>query len=73
MMLENVNGEVAQAFVDLLITVGVKSYDNLVALARYGNFFRNNAPYVAVLEMLDGEKAFEGLYRYVMEIPYLTK
>ncbi len=68
MTLETASGEAAQAFVDQLIAEGGNSYDNLVALARYGYFCKNNALIVAILELLDGEEAFGGLYRKVGEV-----
>lgn len=68
MTLENASAEAAQAFVDQLISEGGNSYDNLVALARYGYFCKNNALYVAILELLDGEEAFSGLYRKAGEV-----
>jgi hypothetical protein len=68
MSLENASSEVAQTFVDQLIAEGGNSFDNLVALARYGYFCQNNALYVAILELLDGEEAFGGLYRKVGEV-----
>ncbi len=68
MTLENASGEAAQAFVDQLITEDGNSDDNLVALARYGYFCKNNALYVAVLELLDGEEAFAGMYRKAGEV-----
>lgn len=68
MTLENASAEAAQAFVDQLITEGGNSYDNLVALARYGYFCKNNVLYVAILELLDGEEAFGGLYRKAGEV-----
>jgi hypothetical protein len=66
--LETASGEAAQAFVDQLISEGGNSYNNLVALARYGYFCKNNALYVAILELLDGEEAFGGMYRKVGEV-----
>jgi len=68
MTLENASDEAAQAFVDQLITESSNNYDNLVALLRYGYFCRNNALYVAILELLDGEEAFGGLYRKLGEV-----
>ncbi|MBN2148764.1 MAG: hypothetical protein JW726_15355 [Anaerolineales bacterium] len=66
--LETASAEATQAFVDRLIAAGDNNYDNLLALARYGRFCRNNALYVAILELLDGAEAFEGMYRKVGEV-----
>lgn len=66
--LESASAEAAQAFVDRLIAEGRNSLDALYALARYGRFCRNDALYVAILELLDGSEAFEGLYRTVGEV-----
>jgi len=57
--------EEVQAFIDILIQEQQNTYDNLVGLARYGRFSRNNAVYVAILELLDGSEALEGMYRKV--------
>ncbi len=65
---ENASAEVAQAFVDRLIDEGANSLEALYALARYGRFCRNDALYVAILELLDGSEAFDGLYRKVGEV-----
>jgi hypothetical protein len=55
------------AFCDLLIQEGQNTYDNLVTLARYGRFLKNNEIYVAILELLDGAEAQPNLYRKVGE------
>jgi hypothetical protein len=52
----------ARAFVAILVTEELNTWDNLVALARYGRFIKNDPVYVAVLELLDGSEALEGLY-----------
>jgi hypothetical protein len=52
----------ARAFSDLLVAEGRNSYENYLALARYGRFLKNDPVYVAVLELLDGSEAMEGLY-----------
>jgi hypothetical protein len=66
--LESANAEVTQAFVDLLLTEGANSYENLIALARYGRFCKNDILYVAILELLDGAEAFEGFNHKVGEV-----
>jgi hypothetical protein len=55
-------------FCKILIQEGQNTYDNLLALARYGLFIKNNAIYVAILEVLDGAEAQPNLYKKVGEI-----
>jgi hypothetical protein len=52
----------ARAFSDHLVAQGRNSYDNYLALARYGRFLKNEPVYVAVVELLDGSEALERLY-----------
>jgi hypothetical protein len=51
-----------------LIDEGINSYDNLLALARYGRFIKNNVIFVAMLELLDGAEAQPNLYKKVGEL-----
>lgn len=62
------NAETTWAFSSLLIREGQNTYDNLVTVARYGRFMKNNEIYVAVLELLDGEEAQPNLYKKVGEL-----
>lgn len=55
------------AFCKILIQEGQNTYDNLLALARYGRFMKNNDIYVAILELLDGAEAQPNLYQKVAE------
>lgn len=55
------------AFCKILIQEGQNTYDNLVTVARYGRFTRNNEIYIAILELLDGEEAQPNLYKKVAE------
>lgn len=55
------------AFCKILIHEGQNTYDNLVTVARYGLFTRNNEIYIAILELLDGEEAQPNLYKKVAE------
>jgi len=55
-------------FCKILIEEGQNSYDNLLALARYGRFTKNNTIYVAMLELLDGAEAQPNLYKKVGEV-----
>jgi hypothetical protein len=55
-------------FSKILIDEGNNSYDNLLALARYGRFTKNYTIYVAMLELLDGAEAQPNLYKKVGEL-----
>ena len=55
-------------FCNGLILEGQNTYDNLLAIARYGHFIKNNAIYVAILELLDGAEAQPNFYKRVGEI-----
>lgn len=52
-------------FCKVLIQERQNTYDNLLALARYGRFTRNNDVYVAILEVLDGAEVQPNLYQKV--------
>ena len=56
------------AFCKILIQEGQNTYDNLLAIARYGRFMKNNEIYVAILELLDGAEAQPNLYQKVGEL-----
>jgi hypothetical protein len=62
------DAETAWAFCNLLIQEGQNTYDNLVTVARYGRFMKNNEIYVAILELLDGAEAQPNLYKKVGEV-----
>ncbi|HNS50185.1 MAG TPA: hypothetical protein PKO09_03300 [Anaerolineae bacterium] len=55
--------EDAQLFARQLIGEGHNSYDDLVALARYGRFIGSDTVYVAVVTLLDGAEALQNLHR----------
>jgi hypothetical protein len=55
----------AWQFSKILIQEGQNTYDNLLALARYGLFVKNNDVYVAILELVDGAEAQPNLYKIV--------
>jgi len=57
----------AWAFSKSLIAEGQNSEENFITLARYGLFIKDNAVFVAFLEVLDGGEAQENLYRRVAE------
>ncbi len=52
-------------FCSMLIQEGQNSYDNLLALARYGRFIKDNIVFVAMLELLDGAEVQQNLYQRV--------
>ncbi len=58
----------AWQFSQMLIDEGQNTYDNLLALARYGMFIHNNDVYVAILELVDGAEAQPNLYKRVGEL-----
>ena len=57
--------DAARAFASKLIESGDNTYDNYLALARFGRFMGNQAVFVAMLEILDGHEAFGNLYHKV--------
>ena len=59
--------ETAWAFSKILIDEEQNTEENLITLARYGLFIKNNAVFVAFLELLDGGEAQENLYKRVAE------
>jgi hypothetical protein len=61
------SAETAWAFSKILIAEGQNSEENFMTLARYGLFTKNNAMFVAFLEVLDGGEAQENLYKRVGE------
>ena len=65
--IEYSNREDVQAYSFEMINQGLNTYDNYVALARYGFFIENNELYVGVLELLDGAEALDNLYKKVGE------
>jgi hypothetical protein len=60
--------ETAWQFSQVLIDEGQNTYDNFLALARYGLFIKNNDVYVAILELVDGAEAQPNLYKRVGEL-----
>jgi hypothetical protein len=57
--------ETTWAFCKILIPEGQNTYDNLLTVARYGIFMKNNDIYIAILELLDGAEAQPNLYQKV--------
>ena len=52
-------------FCKMLIQEKQNTYNNLLALARYGRFIKDNTIYVAILELLDGAEVQANLYQKV--------
>jgi hypothetical protein len=59
---ESPTAEDVHAFSAILVQEELNTWDNYVALARYGRFTRNDPVYVAVIELIDGREALDGLY-----------
>ncbi len=57
--------EAVWKFCKILIQEKQNTYDNLLALARYGRFIKDNHVYVAILELLDGSEVQPNLYQKV--------
>jgi hypothetical protein len=51
-----------RAFSAILVEEELNTWDNFATIARYGSFTRNDAVYVAVLELIDGAEVLDGLY-----------
>jgi hypothetical protein len=66
--LEEATQAVTQNYVDFLINSGSNSFENLVALARYGYAIHHENLIISILELLDGAEAYENLVRRVGEI-----
>jgi hypothetical protein len=49
-------------FSTLMTKKKLNTYDNYIALARYGKFIRNDKLYVAAVSLIDGAEALETLY-----------
>ena len=56
------------AFSTLMIRDGQNTYENYVALARYGRFLKNDAVYIAVVELLDGAEAMDNLHKRLAQV-----
>ncbi len=51
-----------QAFSALLIEEKLNTYENYLALVRYGYFTKNNEVYIAAVELIDGSEVLGNLY-----------
>lgn len=60
---DDVNG-----FVKILIEESANTYQNLVALSRYGYFIKNYDLYLAILELVDGAEVMNVLRERISEI-----
>ena len=61
------SAETAWGFSRILIAEGQNSEESFLTLARYGLFIKDNAVFIALLELLDGGEAQEHLYKRVGE------
>jgi hypothetical protein len=64
---DRATADAARGFSSELVRSGDNTYDNYLALARFGRFTQNQAVFVAMLEILDGHEAFANLHRKVEE------
>ncbi len=64
---ERAPADAARGFSSELVKSGDNTYDNYLALARFGRYVQNQAVFVAMLEILDGHEAFANLHRRVEE------
>jgi hypothetical protein len=62
------DAETTWAFCKMVMEEGQNTYDNLLTVARYGIFTKNNDIYVAVVELLDGAEAQPNLYQKVGDL-----
>jgi uncharacterized protein with NAD-binding domain and iron-sulfur cluster len=60
-----ITGEEFTAFSAQMIARGENSFENYLALARYGRFTHNNDLFLPALDVLDGYEVFENLYKKV--------
>ncbi|MHA2379991.1 MAG: hypothetical protein ACXADS_12020, partial [Candidatus Thorarchaeota archaeon] len=64
---ESVTSDDAAKFTTLLIDEEINSYENFVALVRYGRFVKNNDLYLAFLELIDGGNVIDVLHERLGE------
>ena len=64
---EAASADDARTFVQELQSKGEVTYDALLALARFSWFLKDQAAYVALLEILDGHEALANLHRIAEE------
>ena len=56
------------AFSRQMIRDGENTYENYIALARYGLFTENRAGYIAVVELLDGAEAMDNFHARLAQV-----
>jgi hypothetical protein len=56
-----------RAFVSLLVNENIDTFENLLALLRYGRFADNRDVYLTILELLDGGEVMNNLYEKLAE------
>jgi hypothetical protein len=61
------DGDGVRTFSARLLREHLNTFDHYLALARYGQFTKNYAIYIAVVELLDGHEALENLYNRLGE------
>lgn len=66
--LESATAEDFKAFAAQLFKEKEDTIDNIIALMRYGNHTKNDAVYLAGLEMIDGSDVLEVLYKKLGEV-----
>ncbi|UCH05266.1 MAG: hypothetical protein JSW05_03630 [Candidatus Thorarchaeota archaeon] len=57
----------AAGFVELMISEGINSYENFVALARYGLFVENNELYLTFFGLIDGGNVIDVIHEKLGE------
>lgn len=55
-------GDDVRAFASLLAEEGLNTWENIVAIARYGRFIHSDPVYVAAVELFDGAEVLDVLY-----------
>ena len=66
--LESATSEEVAKFTTVLIKEGANTYENFVALARYGLFAKNNDIYVSFFGLIDGGDVIDVLYEKLGDI-----
>ena len=59
--LENITLDDVNAYINFLKENNLTSYDDFIALARFGRFIKNNTIYTTVVELLDGADVMQRL------------
>jgi hypothetical protein len=64
---ERASADAARSFARALMQTGENSFDNLLAVGRFGRFLGNHEVVVAILDIVDGHEALGNLARKVEE------